>query len=130
LSPRFLHRPIRFFSLNALLLIAGWCWLPQVAMAHAVLQTSTPAANATIDHVTNTLPILLTFNSRIDAAHSSLSLMAPDGKPTPLVIDTRADANVLRSQVSGIQPGRYSLRWQVVAGDGHITRGAIPFNVR
>jgi methionine-rich copper-binding protein CopC len=26
--------------------------------------------------------------------------------------------------------GSYTLRWQVLASDGHISRGEIPFNVR
>ena len=121
-----------FLLLHLIVLIMGVLALPQTALAHAVLQASAPEANATIERAKlgGALPIQLTFNSRIDAAHSSLSLLAPDGKPVPLVVDTKADANVLRSHAAGIQPGRYSLRWQVVAADGHITRGAISFNVR
>ena len=28
-----------------------------------------------------------------------------------------------------LQPGAYTLRWQVLAIDGHITRGDVPFTV-
>ena len=98
-------------------------------MAHAVLQTSTPAANATIGAAGN-VPIVLSFNSRIDAAHSSLSLVATDGKAIPLGIDTKAEPNILRSNASELKPGHYSVRWQVVASDGHISRGTLSFNVR
>ena len=123
-------RPRRFVLF--LLLLAGWFALPQMASAHAVLQSSTPSANATLDaaKLGGHMPIVLTFNSRIDAAHSSISLMAADGKSMPLVIDTKADANVLRTQAAGMHAGQYSLRWQVVAGDGHISRGAIAFSIR
>jgi methionine-rich copper-binding protein CopC len=29
-----------------------------------------------------------------------------------------------------LSPGAYSVRWQVLAVDGHITRGEVPFTVR
>ncbi len=35
----------------------------------------------------------------------------------------------LRATASGLRPGTYKLRWQVLAIDGHITRGDIPFRV-
>jgi methionine-rich copper-binding protein CopC len=28
-----------------------------------------------------------------------------------------------------VQPGAYTLKWQVLATDGHITRGSVPFIV-
>ena len=28
-----------------------------------------------------------------------------------------------------LQPGEYTVRWQVLAVDGHITRGDVPFTV-
>ena len=125
------RRP-RLIFLSLLTLLASWLVLPPAALAHAVLQASMPASNATIDaaKLSGNVPIVLTFNSRIDAAHSSLSLMKPDGRPMPLTVATKAAPNVLSSKAVGIQPGRYSLRWQVVAGDGHISRGSLSFNVR
>jgi methionine-rich copper-binding protein CopC len=35
----------------------------------------------------------------------------------------------LAAQVLGHAPGKYRIRWQVLALDGHITRGDIPFIV-
>jgi len=98
------------------------------ALAHAVLQKSSPAIDASVHP--GAVPVLLTFNSRIDAGHSSLSLLLPDGKPVSLAIDTTAAANVVRSQTSPLAPGKYALRWQVMATDGHITRGEVPFVVK
>jgi methionine-rich copper-binding protein CopC len=126
-------RPI-FLIFSLLISLAGWFAIPRTAEAHAVLQKSEPAANAAIDlgtlHV-GMLPIELTFNSRIDAAHSSLSLHGADGKPIVLTpIDLNANPNILRCTAPSIHPGHYSLHWQVVASDGHISRGAIPFDVR
>ncbi len=102
------------------------------AFAHAVLQRSSPAANASVSGAgMASLPIILTFNSRIDAGHSTLSLMAaPGAKPIVLTVDKKAEPNVLRSVAAGLKPGHYQLQWQVVASDGHISRGVVPFDVR
>jgi hypothetical protein len=97
------------------------------AYAHAILQKSGPTANSVVHP--GVVPVVLTFNSRVDAAHSSLSLLQ-DGKAQPLAIDAKAAPNVLRSQTSPLQPGHYVVRWQAVASDGHISRGEVPFDVK
>ena len=118
--------------LCSFLLVCGITWfaclLVPAAWAHAVLKASIPAIDGTVDG--GVIPIALTYNSRVDAAHSTLSLTAPDGHTQPLRIDTNVAPNELRSVASSLKPGKYTIRWQVVATDGHITRGAIPFVVR
>jgi methionine-rich copper-binding protein CopC len=101
--------------------------LPRMAFAHAILQSSNPVAKSTVH--AGVLPVILTYNSRVDAAHSSLSLLK-DNQAHPLTIDSKADPNVLKSQTSPLTPGHYVLRWQAVAADGHISRGEVPFDVK
>lgn len=101
--------------------------LPRAAFAHALLQTSSPAANATVHE--GVVPVVLTYNSRVDAAHSSLSLLVGE-KAQPIAIDTKAPPNVLRSQTPALKAGHYVVRWQAVAADGHISRGQIAFDVK
>jgi methionine-rich copper-binding protein CopC len=36
-------------------------------------------------------------------------------------------AEVLQARIRPTRPGAYALRWRVLAVDGHITRGDIPF---
>lgn len=127
------HSQLRAVHTAGLALIfALTAGLTPPAFAHAVLQKSTPAANSTIAGTGDAgLPIMLTFNSRIDAAHSVLMLVAaPSAKPLPLTIDKKAEPNVLKSIAAGLKPGHYQLQWQVVASDGHISRGVVPFDVR
>jgi methionine-rich copper-binding protein CopC len=40
-----------------------------------------------------------------------------------------AAPDVIGARAAGLPPGAYRLRWQVLAIDGHITRGDIPFRV-
>ena len=98
-----------------------------LAFAHAVLLSSTPAANATVHGPS--VDIDLKFNSRVDGARSSLSLLAADGSEKPVTLSKQAKPNELVAHVQLLQPGKYELRWQALAVDGHITRGQIPFTV-
>ena len=105
--------------------------IPAPASAHAIIVESLPTVNATVPGPD--LDVLLRFNSRIDRARSSVSLTAagtPQGaKPVTLPLGAVGTPEVLKTHASGLAPGRYTLRWQVLSVDGHITRGDIPFTV-
>jgi copper resistance protein C len=101
--------------------------IPASARAHAVLLESNPSPKGTV--AGPDIPIKLRFNVRIDASRSRLTLVRPDGSIQPLVIGKPASADTLSAQASSLPPGDYRLRWQVLASDGHITRGEIPFAV-
>jgi len=46
-----------------------------------------------------------------------------------LKIQGQDGLDTLSAEAKGLRPGTYRLRWQVLASDGHITRGEIPFTV-
>lgn len=94
------------------------------AEAHAVLVASSPAANATIP-VAQTY-FQLRFNTRVDQARSRLTLYAADGNQSVLTILPVGEPDMLTA-VAIVTEGGQTLRWQVLAADGHITRGDIPF---
>jgi len=72
---------------------------------------------------------MLRFNVRIDAARSRLTLIDADGASQTLEIERQEGPDTLSAEAKGLRPGTYRLRWQVLASDGHITRGEIPFTV-
>ncbi len=121
-TARFVSRMGLFVAVLSLLLLT-----PRDALAHAVLVSSTPAAHASVKgpHVA----IQLKFNSRIDGAHSRLYLVGPDGKVKTLVLAGHAAPDELAAQSVRLSAGAYTIRWQALATDGHITRGEIPFTV-
>jgi copper resistance protein C len=100
--------------------------LPRIGLAHAHLLSSTPAASATV-HGPD-VAIELRFNSRVDGHHSVLSLVASSGSVTLNIDNQTADNNL--DAHARLTPGSYTLRWQALSTDGHITRGEIPFTVR
>jgi methionine-rich copper-binding protein CopC len=114
-------------SAVASLLLTACLAMPQLAHAHALLQKSDPAPNAILHPGPHA--VLLLFNSRVDAAHSSVSLVH-DGRSEPLAIEAKSASNVLRSAAGTLRAGHYIVRWQAVASDGHISRGEIPFDIK
>jgi len=96
-------------------------------LAHAVLLESTPALKGSV--AGPDVALKLRFNVRIDAARSRLTLVDPDGSSQTLEISGQDPPNTISTQAKGLHPGTYRLRWQVLASDGHITRGEIPFTV-
>jgi methionine-rich copper-binding protein CopC len=117
----------RYFC--ALLLLAGAAAFLAVApaSAHAILLESNPALRSAVSGPN--VPIKLRFNVRIDALRSRLTLIHPDGSAKALEISKQSPADTLSAEATGLAAGAYRLRWQVLASDGHITRGEIPFTV-
>ena len=95
--------------------------------AHAILLESSPALNSKVTGPD--VPVRLRFNVRIDKDRSRLTLVRPDGSLQSLVIGKDSSVDVLASGAAGLRPGEYRVRWQVLASDGHITRGEIIFTV-
>ena len=100
-----------------------------LVFGHAILVKSFPQANEIVSGPV--VPVALTFNSRVDQARSTLTLENPDHSTSKVPIDVdRSSPEKLLSKLSLSTPGLYKLRWQVLAVDGHITRGEIPFQVK
>lgn len=109
------------------LLLSVLLLLPRIALAHATLVSSTPAANAILRADNTTVE--LRFNSRVDGQRSRLTLVLPGGQTQPLSLEKQTAATTLNSHLT-LKAGHYIIRWQALSTDGHITRGEIPFTVR
>lgn len=112
----------RIIVLTGLLCLAG---MP--ASAHAIVVQAAPAAGSVT--AGPDIDIVLSYNVRIDAARSKLSLTSPDGTQREIAIATDTAPEKLHGTATGLAPGEYTLHWQVLATDGHITRGDIPFSI-
>jgi copper resistance protein C len=100
--------------------------LPAVAQAHAILEESTPPSGASIK--AGPLFLSLRYNSRIDRSRSRLTLIRPDHSRDIVPIAPGSPPDVIAARLT-LTPGAYVLRWQVLAIDGHITRGDVPITV-
>lgn len=102
--------------------------LASIGFAHAVLVEASPEPNATV--AGPEIGFRLRFNSRIDSQRSRLSLVLPDRSVRRLTLEPQVSPATLSSHTAGLHTGPYTLRWQVLAADGHITRGEVVFQVR
>ena len=119
--------------LLSLSLLVALLVLPLRAFAHALLLRSTPAAHATLhDH---TPAIELHFNSRIDGPRSRLTLTtaADATAKNPIALKPpvqSAPDTLVSAPAAPLSAGAYTLHWIVLASDGHISRGEIPFTIQ
>ena len=107
------------------ILLAG---IATPAWAHAVLMESKPKANSTVSGPD--LPIWLRFNVRVDGGRSRLHLVTEEGTAVSLGALKQTAPDALESQATGLKAGAYKLQWQVLASDGHISRGEVAFTVQ
>jgi methionine-rich copper-binding protein CopC len=101
--------------------------VPATLQAHAVLVESNPKASSTVKGPD--FSVTLRFNVRVDGSRSRSTVVLPDGTTVPLNFDPQVKPNILSGKASGLAAGKYKLQWQVLAADGHITRGEFSFNV-
>ena len=122
-----IHRRLHFKWIALLGILALIGGTSQGASAHAILLESTPKAKSTVK--ASELAVDLRFNVRIDGGRSKLVLVGPDGSAKTLSIAKQTSPDHLKSSATGLTPGSYKLQWNVLASDGHMTRGEIPFAV-
>jgi hypothetical protein len=118
-------------AIAALLIMLPAAALPRPAAAHALVVGSDPPQGAMLGAAPQR--VVIRFNSRIDPARSRLSLVAAEDRgvaPVHLTIAEAEDRTMLAATLPPLAPGGWRLRWQVLAVDGHITRGDIGFVIR
>ena len=122
--PHALPKPTMSVLLAVVLLIG----FSHLAWAHAILMESTPKLHSTV--AGPNVPITLRFNVRVDGGRSRLQLLSPDRSSQNLSLAKQSAPAILQSQATGLKPGAYKLKWSVLASDGHMSSGEVPFTVK
>src|SRR4051812_4973111 len=105
------------------LLLLSFLLAPELASAHAILMQSQPAPDSSVP--AGPTDIVLRYNSRIDRARSRLTLRGGNAEKTlALAPDSAPDTLAAHAELA---PGGYVVHWQVLALDGHMTRGDTRF---
>lgn len=114
-----MYRPVIF--------LLAWLLSAPAAFAHAILVQSQPPAGGSVPK--GTVAMTFRYNSRIDHERSRLTITRPDHSQAVLPIGPDGGPSILETSADLPTPGAYVVRWQVLAIDGHITRGDVPFTV-
>lgn len=100
------------------------------ALAHAKLQTSTPADGATV-----TVPpteLRLTYNEPIEVSMSTVRITSAGdvAVATDKITADQANDKTLVQPLPKLAPGDYRVQWNTMGHDGHHTKGEIHFTVK
>lgn len=109
------------------LVCLGLLALAAPALAHAELESSTPAAGAAVDAPVRR--VVLRFNAPVDPPEGGVELLDRDGEPVPATVTT--DGAVVRLRPGDpLAGGTYGVRYAVTAADAHTTGTSFTFRVR
>jgi copper resistance protein C len=102
------------------LLASGAC------LAHARLQSSTPADNAELTAAPKTLALNFSEPARL-----AMLKLVVDGKDIPVPLDKSAKpGQSFTLTLPALAPGSYTVQWAAVAvDDGHVTKGTFKFSI-
>jgi methionine-rich copper-binding protein CopC len=100
------------------------------ASAHARLKSSNPQAGATL--VAAPKEITLTFNEKVEAAFSTITLTDAGGKAVAAGKAKVDETNpaILRLEAPALSAGSYTVTWAVAGHDGHRRKGDFKFTVK
>ena len=103
--------------------------IPAAAYAHAIVLESSPRSGAVLARPP--AQITLRFNSKIEKRFTRLTLATGNQPPAPVTAanDEPSAPDRLVIPIRSLAPGDYTLRYRVLAVDGHITEGALRFTV-
>ncbi|MEH3022842.1 MAG: copper homeostasis periplasmic binding protein CopC [Pseudomonas oryzihabitans] len=123
--PAVLHR-VRSLALACLL-------VPGLALAHGHLKSAAPAPDSTQSKAPTQLT--LSFSEGIEASLSQVQLQRLDGEASTAIttgkVISATDSRTLEVPLEApLQPGRYQVKWRVLAKDGHKTQGDYHFTVQ
>lgn len=112
--------------LAALALLA----VPQLALGHAQLVSSSPGAGEAAEKAPPELRLV--FSEIVELEHSRVELSDASGHPVatgPSRLEP-GDARVVVVPLEGLPEGAYSVSWRALSGaDGHVTEGSFSFGV-
>ena len=122
----------RYKHILTLMLVAyvAFSWSIGRVQAHAALVRSEPGDNAVLE--TSPGEIRLWFNEAISPEFSTARLLDLNGKEVKLdgLRTDPADPYVLLLDPPELEPGAYSINWNVLSdADGHTTQGLIVFGI-
>lgn len=123
-------RRLALVGVAAVALASAATVLAGAALGHSLLQSSSPAAGATLGSAPTT--VKLTFGEPPDPRLSSVKVLDASGNSVAAgsaTIDS-TDHNSLDVVLSGLRDGVYTVSWRTVSAvDGHVAAGAFAFGV-
>jgi copper transport protein len=110
-------------------IVLALTFIPGIASAHAVLESSSPAPSALL--ASSPKEIRLDFDEQVEATLGDIRIYDSEQREISIekTVRSSADASVVSAGVPTLKNGVYVVVWRVVSADGHPVSGAFPFEI-
>ena len=110
-------------------IVIALAFVPGIASAHAILDSSSPAPSALL--ATSPQEIRLEFDEQVEATLGDIRLYDSGQHEVTIEKTVRSSSNtsVVTAGVPTLKTGVYVVVWRVVSADGHPVTGAFPFEI-
>jgi methionine-rich copper-binding protein CopC len=98
------------------------------AWAHAYPDLVSPADGATLTQAP--AEVRIKFTEAVELEFSRIEVKNAAGQRVSKASVRRADSDTLTIELSPLEPGNYTIEWQVLSVDTHITQGALRFTIK
>jgi copper transport protein len=102
--------------------------VPAGAFAHATLERESPAFRQRVETAPRVLR--LDFSESVDRVALSVHVYTARGRVVSRRSRLLDNGRIVQTQLRPLARGAYTVRWQVLASDGHVTSGVYTFGVR
>jgi copper transport protein len=104
-------------------------FIPGIASAHAILESSNPAPSALL--ASSPKEIRLDFDEQVESTLGDIRIYDSEQREISIekTVRSSTDASVVTADVPTLKNGVYVVVWRVVSADGHPVSGAFPFEI-
>jgi copper transport protein len=104
-------------------------FIPGIASAHAILESSSPEASALL--ASSPKEVRLDFDEQVEATLGDVRVYDSEQREVSKsnTVRSASDPSIVTADVPTLQNGVYVVVWRVVSADGHPVTGAFPFEI-
>ena len=117
------------FGASAFLLLALTFAVAPIASAHTTLLSSVPASNAEVTEAPTSIELEFREDLIALGKGTKVSVIAPSGKDIAMGSATIAKTQVSQPLNVDTTPGIYTVKFRVVAADGHVLEDSYAFTI-
>lgn len=114
-------------ALSSALLLAAWHTTGGFAWAHAYPAVSVPNNGATVKEPPR--EVRIQFTEGVEIAFSQITVKGPSGEVVSQGKLRQLTEDTLAIDLKPLNPGNYTVEWQALSVDTHVTEGLLRFTI-
>lgn len=124
-----LHTFRRIFVAALASTVLALTFIPGIASAHAILESSSPEASALL--ASSPKEIRLDFDEQVEDTLGDIRVYDSEQREVSIgkTVRSASDVSIVSAEIPMLKNGVYVVVWRVVSADGHPVTGAFPFEI-